>query len=195
MNASTRVRAGAPLPVVVREAHRSGWGELRGREHATTRAFLLAMSEVADPRSGDLTTTAHQTAERLGVHPRTAQRALARMVELGLLVQTRRGGRAGDLAVPSRYRIVKGVLLALVRGAREALAARTATYLSAARERTTKLRGLLPNTTGRRTFFPSGKNTTTGAVTRPVSRLWEAPECEHGTPGGSPATCALCRRH
>jgi len=125
---------------------------------------------------------------------RTAQRALSRMVELGLIIQTRRGGRAGHHDVPSRYRIVKGVLLALVRGAREALAERTRAYVEKAVERTSKLRRL-PNATGRRTFFPSGKNTTTGAVARPVSRLWEAPECEHGTPGGSPATCALCRRH
>ncbi|WP_165215321.1 hypothetical protein [Schaalia sp. ZJ1691] len=93
---------------------RINWGPIRGRRWAYRRLMLttlsLMMREQKCDRDARLVTTAHQLAERMGAHDKTAYRCLHDLEDLGL-IEWERGGIANGKPQPGVLKVIKRKLV------------------------------------------------------------------------------------
>jgi hypothetical protein len=109
--------AGAPAPVLLHSLERAGWGDLAGADLRGVRVTLGALVRLLPHGSGEGHATAEQIAAAAGYSVRWTRRCLHGLEEIGLL-RWDRGGIANGKPQPSRFRLDKRTLLALVQIAR-----------------------------------------------------------------------------
>jgi hypothetical protein len=94
-----KLNAGMSVTSILAALSRVGWGPLRGREFAASRAILDTLSLIAHDSRTDLTaviqTTARQLAKRAGYSLRHTSRCLQWLEDAGVIVWNRGGIRAG----------------------------------------------------------------------------------------------------
>lgn len=94
-----KLNAGMSVTSIIAALSRVGWGPLRGREFAASRAILDTLSLIAHDTRTDLTaviqTTARQLAKRAGYSLRHTSRCLQWLEDAGVIVWNRGGIRAG----------------------------------------------------------------------------------------------------
>jgi hypothetical protein len=129
-----RLRAGAPLPLLVRKLAAAGWGDLRHESLRGVRATLMALGEMLTPTTGAGKSTARQIAHRTGYTERWTRYCLGVLEELELL-EWHRGGIVEGKPCPSLFRISKSLLVELIAIAREQGAARLAAERAATHAR------------------------------------------------------------
>lgn len=144
-----RLRAGAPLPLLVRKLRDAGWGDgLRHDSLRGVRVTLLALGDMLTPTTGAGRATARQIAHRTGYTERWTRYCLGVLEELELL-EWSRGGIVEGKPVPSLFRVSKALLVELIALAREQGAVRVASERRATRERIARW-GLFRSKRGRR---------------------------------------------
>ena len=98
-----KLNAGMSVTSILAALSRVGWGPLRGREFAASRAILDTLSLIAHDTRSDLTaivqTTARQLAKRAGYSLRHTSRCLQWLEDAGVIVWNRGGIRAGSPTV------------------------------------------------------------------------------------------------
>ena len=98
-----KLNAGMSVTSILAALSRVGWGPLRGREFAASRAILDTLSLIAHDSRTDLTaviqTTARQLAKRAGYSLRHTSRCLQWLEDAGVIVWNRGGIRAGSPTV------------------------------------------------------------------------------------------------
>ena len=108
------LNAGMSITSILAALSRVGWGPLRGREFAASRAILDTLSLIAHDTRSDLTaivqTTARQLAKRAGYSLRHTSRCLQWLEDAGVIVWNRGGIRAGAPTV-GFIKIVKRTLV------------------------------------------------------------------------------------
>ena len=123
--------AHAPVPSLVRTLSRQGWGPLHGRAMKGRANVLRALSDaVVDDETGDGKATLWQLAQHAGMSMRHARRCLNTLEDLGLVVWWR-GGMLAGRSIPSRFRVVKTALVALIKEAWDLMAQRTREHAEA----------------------------------------------------------------
>lgn len=144
----TPLRAGAPAAAILRALRHAAWGELAGPTHRAQRAVLAVLVDSLPRHSSEGSITQAQIADRAGYSLRWVREALIRLERAGIITWRRGGIPAGthDL-IPSRIRVVKTALLALLAAAR----ARHAGILTTRRETT------LARLAGARKLTPPGR--------------------------------------
>lgn len=109
-----KLNAGMSITSILAALSRVGWGPLRGREFAASRAILDTLSLIAHDSRTDLTaviqTTARQLAKRAGYSLRHTSRCLQWLEDAGVIVWNRGGIRAGSPTV-GFIKIVKRTLV------------------------------------------------------------------------------------
>ena len=109
-----KLNAGMSVTSILAALSRVGWGPLRGREFAASRAILDTLSLIAHDSRTDLTaviqTTARQLAKRAGYSLRHTSRCLQWLEDAGVIVWNRGGIRAGSPTV-GFIKIVKRTLV------------------------------------------------------------------------------------
>ena len=109
-----KLNAGMSVTSILAALSRVGWGPLRGREFAASRAILDTLSLIAHDTRTDLTaviqTTARQLAKRAGYSLRHTSRCLQWLEDAGVIVWNRGGIRAGAPTV-GFIKIVKRTLV------------------------------------------------------------------------------------
>lgn len=109
-----KLNAGMSVTSILAALSRVGWGPLRGREFAASRAILDTLSLIAHDTRSDLTaivqTTARQLAKRAGYSLRHTSRCLQWLEDAGVIVWNRGGIRAGSPTV-GFIKIVKRTLV------------------------------------------------------------------------------------
>lgn len=94
-----KLNAGMSVTSILAALSRVGWGPLRGREFAASRAILDTLSLIAHDTRSDLTaiiqTTARQLAKRAGYSLRHTSRCLQWLEDAGVIEWNRGGIRAG----------------------------------------------------------------------------------------------------
>lgn len=109
-----KLNAGMSVTSILAALSRVGWGPLRGREFAASRAILDTLSLIAHDTRSDLTaivqTTARQLAKRAGYSLRHTSRCLQWLEDAGVIVWNRGGIRAGAPTV-GFIKIVKRTLV------------------------------------------------------------------------------------
>ena len=127
--------AHASVPSLIRTLSRQGWGPLHGRAMKGRANLLRALSDaVVDDETGEGKATLWQVAQHAGMSPRHARRCLNTLEDLGLVIWWRGGLYAGK-SVPSRFRVVKTALVALIKQAWEMMNRRTREHAEAEAER------------------------------------------------------------
>ena len=123
--------AHAPVPSLVRTLSRQGWGPLHGRAMKGRANVLRALSDaVVDDETGEGKATLWQVAQHAGLSMRHARRCLNTLEDLGLVVWWR-GGMLAGRSIPSRFRVVKTALVALIKQAWELMNRRTREHAEA----------------------------------------------------------------
>ena len=123
--------AHAPVPSLVRTLSRQGWGPLHGRAMKGRANVLRALSDaVVDDETGEGKATLWQVAQHAGMSMRHARRCLNTLEDLGLVVWWR-GGMLAGRSIPSRFRVVKTALVALIKQAWELMNRRTREHAEA----------------------------------------------------------------
>ena len=109
-----KLNAGMSVTSILTALSRVGWGPLRGREFAASRAILDTLSLIAHDTRTDLTaviqTTARQLAKRAGYSLRHTSRCLQWLEDAGVIVWNRGGIRAGAPTV-GFIKIIKRTLV------------------------------------------------------------------------------------
>ena len=109
-----KLNAGMSVTSILAALSRVGWGPLRGREFAASRAILDTLSLIAHDTRSDLTaivhTTARQLAKRAGYSLRHTSRCLQWLEDAGVIVWNRGGIRGGAPTV-GFVKIVKCALV------------------------------------------------------------------------------------
>lgn len=109
-----KLNAGMSVTSILAALSRVGWGPLRGREFAASRAILDTLSLIAHDTRSDLTaivqTTARQLAKRAGYSLRHTSRCLQWLEDAGVIVWNRGGIRAGAPTV-GFIKIIKRTLV------------------------------------------------------------------------------------
>ena len=109
-----KLNAGMSVTSILTALSRVGWGPLRGREFAASRAILDTLSLIAHDTRSDLTaivqTTARQLAKRAGYSLRHTSRCLQWLEDAGVIVWNRGGIRMGAPTV-GFIKIVKRTLV------------------------------------------------------------------------------------
>ena len=109
-----KLHAGMSVTSILAALSRVGWGPLRGREFAASRAILDTLSLIAHDTRTDLTaviqTTARQLAKRAGYSLRHTSRCLQWLEDAGVIVWNRGGIRAGAPTV-GFIKIIKRTLV------------------------------------------------------------------------------------
>lgn len=109
-----KLNAGMSVTSILAALSRVGWGPLRGREFAASRAILDTLSLIAHDSRTDLTaviqTTARQLAKRAGYSLRHTSRCLQWLEDAGVIVWNRGGIRAGAPTV-GFIKIIKRTLV------------------------------------------------------------------------------------
>lgn len=109
-----KLNAGMSVTSILAALSRVGWGPLRGREFAASRAILDTLSLIAHDTRTDLTaviqTTARQLAKRAGYSLRHTSRCLQWLEDAGVIVWNRGGIRAGAPTV-GFIKIIKRTLV------------------------------------------------------------------------------------
>lgn len=109
-----KLNAGMSVTSILAALSRVGWGPLRGREFAASRAILDTLSLIAHDSRTDLTaviqTTARQLAKRAGYSLRHTSRCLQWLEDAGVIVWNRGGIRAGSPTV-GFIKIIKRTLV------------------------------------------------------------------------------------
>ena len=109
-----KLNAGMSVTSILAALSRVGWGPLRGREFAASRAILDTLSLIAHDTRSDLTaivqTTARQLAKRAGYSLRHTSRCLQWLEDAGVIVWNRGGIRAGSPTV-GFIKIIKRTLV------------------------------------------------------------------------------------
>nr|DAQ16138.1 MAG TPA: winged helix-turn-helix DNA-binding protein [Caudoviricetes sp.] len=117
------LNAGMSLTSILASLSRIGWGPLRGREFAASRAILDTLAILAHDTRADLAavvqTTARQLAKRSGYSLRHTSRCLQWLEDAGVIVWHRGGIRMGTPTV-GVVKIVKRVLVDWVLSFRKA---------------------------------------------------------------------------
>lgn len=116
-----QLQAGMPLPALVDNLARSGWGVLAEDGMHGVRAALRALADLVHPSSGRGTATAVQLAIRMGYShdndARHTRRCLHALEEAGIL-RWRRGGVVEGRPQPGEFHIDKRRVVALIYQAR-----------------------------------------------------------------------------
>lgn len=109
-----KLNAGMSVTSILSALSRVGWGPLRGREFAASRAILDTLALIAHDSRTDLTaviqTTARQLAKRAGYSLRHTSRCLQWLEDAGVIVWNRGGIRAGAPTV-GFIKIIKRTLV------------------------------------------------------------------------------------
>lgn len=119
---------------LVGELARAGWGDLAGADTRGATAVLAALADVVDRRTGAGTATLSELAGRAQYSRRWTSESLQRLEDVGLVEYTP-GGVAAGRPVPSRFRIVKAVLVKVLITARRARSAALEAQYQEVRER------------------------------------------------------------
>lgn len=203
--------AHAPLPKLVDEISRLGWGDLAGREWGAVRALYRAFvsADGIHRLTAQGKASVPELARHAGISVRWATDRLHMMTAAGLIEHDEGGFTPDGDPYPSFWRVSKQAIVDMLEAAREqrdeavraawvAMRARMAKlhslralYLKRWNERREKrLPRSLPHEVTARPSPPTGGRSTSPPVDGP--KLWSiGPECEHGGPLGK---CPICRR-
>lgn len=111
---SGRLHAGMGLTSILAALSRVGWGPLRGREFAASRAVLDTLALLAHDTKSDLSaviqTTARQLAKRAGYSLRHTSRCLQWLEDAGV-IEWHRGGIRTGAPTPGVVKIIKRTLV------------------------------------------------------------------------------------
>lgn len=109
-----RLHAGMGLTSVLAALSRVGWGPLRGREFAASRAVLDTLALLAHDTKSDLSaviqTTARQLAKRAGYSLKHTSRCLQWLEDAGV-IEWHRGGIRTGAPTPGVVKIIKRTLV------------------------------------------------------------------------------------
>lgn len=118
-----RLHAGMGLTSILAALSRVGWGPLRGREFAASRAVLDTLALLAHDTKSDLSaviqTTARQLAKRAGYSLRHTSRCLQWLEDAGV-IEWHRGGIRTGAPTPGIVKIIKRTLVSWVLSFRSA---------------------------------------------------------------------------
>lgn len=131
---TTRLKAGAPLGVLVTKLRRAGWGDLAGPDTRGVRAALQALADLLPGGIASGRVTAPQLAATAGYSERWMRSRLTLLEDVGVITWTR-GGVVAGVPVPSLVCVHKKVLLSMIMSARQLRDAMLARYRMAQRER------------------------------------------------------------
>ena len=109
-----RLNAGMGLTSILAALSRVGWGPLRGREFAASRAVLDTLALLAHDTKSDLSaviqTTARQLAKRAGYSLKHTSRCLQWLEDAGV-IEWHRGGIRTGAPTPGVVKIIKRTLV------------------------------------------------------------------------------------
>ena len=133
-----RLNAGMGLTSILAALSRVGWGPLRGREFAASRAVLDTLALLAHDTKSDLSaviqTTARQLAKRAGYSLKHTSRCLQWLEDAGV-IEWHRGGIRTGAPTPGVVKIIKRTLVNWVLSFRSASDAEDRTRNAATRAR------------------------------------------------------------
>lgn len=112
------IGAGAPLPLIVSELERAGWGPaLAPARYRARQMILRALCDLLPERSAEALITVDAIAQRTGYTREWTSKALHKLHNAGL-ISWRAGGMSSGVRVPSWIRVHKRRLMDLIEPAR-----------------------------------------------------------------------------